>query len=62
MNRDYAYFLANNLYWVALIPVLLLSLWAQAQVSGSFRRYSAQITAGASPVPRRRRQCSGPVV
>lgn len=42
MNRDYAYFLANNLYWVALIPVLLLSLWAQAQVSGSFRRYSAQ--------------------
>ena len=42
MNRDYAYFLANNLYWLALIPVLLLSLWAQAQVSGSFRRYSAQ--------------------
>lgn len=42
MNRDYAYFLANNLYWLVLIPVLLLSLWAQAQVSGSFRRYSAQ--------------------
>ena len=42
MNRDYAYFLASNLYWLALIPVLLLSLWAQFQVSGSFRRYSAQ--------------------
>ena len=42
MNRDYAYFLANNLYWVALIPVFLLSLWAQIQVSGSFRKYNAR--------------------
>ena len=34
-------FLANNIYCVLLIPVMLLSLWAQAQVSGNFRRYSA---------------------
>ncbi len=36
----YGDFLANNLYVLLLIPVLLLSLWAQAQVSGNFRRYS----------------------
>ena len=39
--NDYGYFLANNLYCVALIPVLLLSLWAQMKVSSSFRRYQA---------------------
>ena len=36
----YGDFLANNIYCILLIPVLLLSLWAQAQVSGNFRRYS----------------------
>jgi hypothetical protein len=36
----YGDFLANNIYFLLLIPVLLLSLWAQLQVSGSFRRYS----------------------
>ena len=36
----YGDFLANNLYVLLLIPVLL-SLWAQFQVSGSFRRYNA---------------------
>ena len=36
----YGDFLANNIYVILLIPVLLLSVWAQAQVSGSFRRYS----------------------
>lgn len=41
MQNDYAYFFANNLYWVLMIPVFLLSLYAQSQVSGSFRRYSA---------------------
>ena len=30
----YGDFLANNIYCILLIPVLLLSLWAQAQVSG----------------------------
>ena len=35
------YFLANNFYWVAIVPVLILSLWAQMQVSGSFRKFSA---------------------
>lgn len=37
----YGDFLANNIYCILLIPVLLLSLWAQSQVSGNFRRYSA---------------------
>ena len=36
----YGDFLANNIYCILLIPVFLLSLWAQFQVSGSFRRYS----------------------
>ena len=36
----YGTFLANNLYVVLLIPVMLLSLWAQAQVSGSFSQFS----------------------
>lgn len=36
----YSDFLANNIYCILLIPVLLLSLWAQLQVSGRFHRYS----------------------
>ena len=37
----YGTFLANNLYCLLLIPVLLLSVWAQIKVSGNFRRYNA---------------------
>ena len=37
----YGDFLANNIYFVLLVPVFLLSLWAQFQVSGSFQKYSA---------------------
>ena len=37
----YGDFLANNIYCVLLIPVMLLAVWAQLQVSGNFRRYSA---------------------
>ena len=37
---DYGYFLANNLYVLLLIPILILSVWAQVQVSSSFHRYS----------------------
>lgn len=37
----YGAFLADNLYVLLLIPVLLLSFYAQMQVSGSFRRYSS---------------------
>lgn len=36
--HSYGDFLANNIY-----AVLLLSLWAQAQVSGNFRRYSGVV-------------------
>ena len=36
----YGDFLANNIYCILLIPVFLLSIWAQFQVSGNFRRYS----------------------
>lgn len=43
-NYGYGYgygnFLANNLYCLLLIPVMILSLWAQFQVSGRFRKYS----------------------
>jgi hypothetical protein len=38
---SYGDFLANNIYFILLIPVLLLSLWAQFQVSGNFKRYNA---------------------
>ncbi|WP_298019691.1 zinc metallopeptidase [uncultured Dysosmobacter sp.] len=38
---SYGDFLANNIYCILLIPVLLLSAWAQFQVSGNFRKYSA---------------------
>jgi len=44
---NYGDFLANNIYCLLLIPVMLLSLWAQAQVSGNFKKYSR--------VPNRRR-------
>ena len=33
-------FYYDSIYWIILIPVLLLSLYAQIQVSSSFRRYS----------------------
>ena len=46
----YGSFLANNLYCLLLIPVLILSVWAQIQVSGNFRRYSQS---------RNRRQITG---
>ena len=36
----YGDFLANNIYVLLLIPVMILSLWAQAQVSGNFKKYS----------------------
>lgn len=36
----YGDFLANNIYALLLIPVVLFSAWAQMQVSGTFRRYS----------------------
>lgn len=37
---DTATLLANNVYLLLLIPIMVLSLWAQAQVSGNFKRYS----------------------
>ena len=43
----YGDFLANNIYFLLLVPVMLLSLWAQAQVGGNFSKYSR--------VPNRRR-------
>ena len=39
--NDYGAFLANNLYSILLIPIMLLSLWAQIQVNSSFKRFSA---------------------
>ena len=31
---------ADLIYLILLIPVMILSVWAQAQVSGNFRKYS----------------------
>lgn len=39
----YGDFLANNIYVLLLVPVLILSVWAQVQVSGSFRKYSQAV-------------------
>lgn len=36
----YGYYSTDAIYFVLLIPVLLLSLYAQSQVSGRFARYS----------------------
>jgi len=38
--RGYGDFLANNIYFLLLIPVMILSIWAQVQVSGNFKKYS----------------------
>jgi len=35
-------FYTDWIYWIVLIPVLILSFWAQAQVSGNFSRYSKE--------------------
>ena len=39
-SYGYGYDLANLIYLILLVPVLLLSLYAQAAVSGNFSRYS----------------------
>lgn len=36
----YGTYAADSVYFILLIPILILSLWAQFQVSGSFRKYS----------------------
>ena len=35
-----SYFYYNTVYWIILIPVLLLSVYAQIKVSSNFNRYS----------------------
>ncbi len=37
---SYGYYSTDTIYFLCLIPVLLLSLYAQARVSGNFSRYS----------------------
>lgn len=37
---SYGNFLANNIYFLLLVPVMVLSFWAQVQVSGNFKKYS----------------------
>ena len=39
-SYGYGYDSANLIYLILLVPVLLLSLYAQAAVSGNFSRYS----------------------
>ena len=33
-------FYYDSIYWILLIPVLVLSIYAQAKVSGNFNKYS----------------------
>ena len=33
-------FYYDSIYWILLVPVLLLSVYAQAKVSGNFNKYS----------------------
>ena len=33
-------FYYDSIYWILLIPVLILSVYAQAKVSGNFNKYS----------------------
>ena len=33
-------FYYNSIYWMVLIPVVILSVYAQIKVSSSFNRYS----------------------
>lgn len=35
-------FYYDTIYWILLIPVLLLSVYAQIRVSSSFSRYSRE--------------------
>ena len=37
-----SYFYYDKVYWIIIIPVLLLSVYAQIKVSSSFRRYSRE--------------------
>ena len=39
-GSDIMPFYYNTIYWILLIPVLLLSVYAQFKVSSSFSRYS----------------------
>ena len=36
----YETYAADSIYFILLIPILILSLWAQFQVSGNFKKYS----------------------
>ena len=57
----YGDFFANNIYCMLLIPVLLLSLWAQVAGAAATSGGTAVLpTGGVSPAPRRRRRCCGP--
>lgn len=41
-SYGYGDFLANNLYFLLLIPVIILSIWAQSKVSSNFKKYSKE--------------------
>ena len=50
-SYGYGYDSANLVYLILLVPVLLLSLYAQAAVSGNFSRYSKVTNPSFSPTP-----------
>ena len=39
---SYSYFYYDKVYWIIVIPVLILSVYAQIKVSSSFKRYSRE--------------------
>ena len=43
MNYNDSFFYANTVYILLLIPVLILTFYAQAQVKGNFHKYSGVV-------------------
>ena len=39
---SYSYFYYDTIYWIIMIPILILSVYAQIKVSSSFKRYSRE--------------------
>ena len=53
-------FYSNPIYYILLVTVLILSVYAQIKVSSTFKRTAKYRTAGALPVRRRRMRSCAP--
>ena len=54
------YYYFDWTYVVLVLPCVLLSLWASANVNSTFRKYSQQYSSAASPVRRPPSGCCPP--